>query len=230
MLLLIFASLTSIRTDKSYQCPLTRCKDKENRMVKVLGCLVEDRRDEIAALAQKYLDLFKECLERMKGGCFCEEYKNECGCTCDQPYPILIKPLNIKRNECKDVTESDFTRLRESPEFEKDLQNIELLMNESSRCRPPPSSRKRLPSGKSDRANQPMESLRTETYKVCTCDSNECDPRKQPVNPNGGGNGQEAATNDDKNTTKSSARIQCIEKAFVIMQIVSITISFIFDN
>ena len=200
-------------------------------MVKGLECLVEDRRDEIAALAQKYLDLFKECLERMKGGCFCEGYENSCSCTCDRPYIELIKPLNIKRNECKDVSQLDFSRLIESPEYEKRKEDIQLLLEEGRGCRPSLSSRTILPSGKSDRANQSMESLRTETYKVCTCDSNECDPRKQEtVNPNGGGNGQEAATNDDKNTTKSSARMQCIEKTFVIMQIVSITITFIFDN
>jgi len=175
--LLLLASLTVYQTDASFQCDLTKCKLMENKIVKGLECLIEERRENITALAETYLALFNECLERFKGSCIYLGNLNYLNCACEFNYIARMK-LNMKRNECKDVSQLDYSQWTKSQKYQEHLKDILLLIEESRRCSPSFSPRKMLPFGKSDGANQSMELRRSETFQVCTCDSDKCDPTK----------------------------------------------------
>jgi len=198
--------------------------DQVERIIGVgLGCVVEERSGQDAALAQKYFASFKECLERFKGCVYLGDI-NRIDCICNAYYFSHIKPLNMKNKECKDV-DSQLIK----PEEEK----IEKLYPLVQKCLL--SLNSSLPSGKSDWATKSIESRRSETFKVCTCDSNNCDPIKESpeqtstavsentTKPNqvtgssdGAGNGQDSSTKkdgsneangQDKTTTKDGSDV-----------------------
>ena len=178
-----------------------------------LGCLVLEGRAELADLANQYLTLFNECLKTVEG-CFYHGDTNSFGCTCSMDYFYYIKPLNMKKKECKNVSQSDFEDFI-GPAFVEHNENIMNLTAESFRCFSSISPRKILPFEKLDLSTKSIESRRFEPFKVCTCDSDKCDPTKQgPAmtstvvpedttkpngggsnKPNGGGNGQGDVSN-----------------------------------
>ena len=137
----------------------------ENKIVKGLECLIEERRENITALAQKYLALFNECLERFKGSCIYLGNLNYLNCACEFNYIARMKlnTLNMKRNECKDVSQFDYSQWTKSQEYQQRLKDVQLLIDESLRCSSSFSPNEMLPFGKSDGANQSMENMSSVT-------------------------------------------------------------------
>jgi len=270
ILLLLFELVTLLRTGTSLQCyqgnatnkELTDCSLKSSFLVMGLECLVKEPRGEIVDLAQQYLTPLKKCLDSFES-CIYLELTDFFTCTCDLPYVAYFKPLNMKTRECKNVSQSDHEQLIK-PYLLQHGENYLKLFNASAQCSNLFSKRKTQASGKLDLPIETIESRRNENYKVCTCDSNECDPTKlgpektstvgpgstiipgsstkkngsngQDVIPGSstkkdGSNGQDGSNEDKKSTTtESSAMVHLFEQSLVIMMIMAITISFIFNN
>jgi len=257
ILLLLLASLAVYQTDTSLDCYYGQdiilekdCSGSSNMLVEALECLVNEPGGRFVALAQQYLSPLKECLERFES-CIYLGYTNFYSCTCELVYLTWFKPLNMKRNECKDVPPLNNAR---EIEIKRLVDNYNKLVFEikSGQCSSF-AQRKRILSENSTWPIKSIESRSSETFKVCTCSTNRCnEPKVGPVEtsnytiipngggngqgdgsnqPNGDGNGQGAGSNNDKKTTiaKSSAMTHSFEPTFVIMLRIAITISLIFD-
>ena len=128
-----------------------------------------------AILAKTYLPAFKECSQKYESCSYLGEI-NAVGCTCTLFYIMYIKPLNMKINECKDVSQSDYEILIK-PGYEDREEDLDKLAIAGKFCRLLSPEKKKQALGKSDLPKKLIEPRRSAPFKICMCATDKCDPR-----------------------------------------------------